>query len=71
VKNDKEDEMDEINITLNLGVDNVNTILAGLAELPAKTSYDLINKIKLEAEKQIVAIQDTKASEQPQLLVEN
>lgn len=39
-------------ITLHLNVEEVNAILTGLAELPAKTSMVLIQKIHDEATKQ-------------------
>ena len=39
-------------ITLHLNVEEVNAILTGLAELPAKTSMALIQKIHDEATKQ-------------------
>lgn len=32
--------------TVNLTMQEVNTVLAGLGELPAKISYDLINNIR-------------------------
>jgi len=52
----------EISTTLNLG--EINVVLAGLAELPAKVSYDIINKIKAQAEGQLKA-QATNMNEVP------
>ena len=42
-----------MSLNLNLDVNEVNAVLAGLGELPAKTSYDLINKVKSQAEAQL------------------
>lgn len=41
-----------LNLT-NLTVDEVNAILAGLQEIPAKICNPLSNKIKMEAESQV------------------
>tara|TARA_B100000927_G_C16372857_1_gene432236 strand:+ start:92 stop:250 length:159 start_codon:yes stop_codon:yes gene_type:complete len=40
------------NLKFYLTVDEANVILAGLGELPAKLSIELISKIKSQAEKQ-------------------
>jgi len=46
--------MNDIKFTLNdLSVDEVNCILAGLQELPAKIANPLSQKIKVQAETQI------------------
>lgn len=37
----------------NLNQDEVNLILTALSELPYKFSFELINKIRLQAEKQL------------------
>jgi hypothetical protein len=47
----------------------VNTVLAGLAELPAKTSYDVINSVKRQAETQIAATQVKEAAPAGQQLL--
>ena len=44
-------------ITLHLTVEEVNAILTGLAELPAKTSMGLIQKIHEEATRQTTPTQ--------------
>jgi hypothetical protein len=41
----------ELSFTLTL--DDTNAVLAGLSELPAKASYDIINKIKSQATPQL------------------
>ena len=43
-----------------LSEEQVNIILAGLAELPAKISIELISKIKTECEEQIKSEEETK-----------
>lgn len=45
-------------ITLNLTVEEVNLILAGLHELPAKVSINLIMKLQAEGQKQFEAQQN-------------
>ena len=45
---------------LKLTENEVNIILAGLGELPAKHSIELIGKIKSECEAQIVKKEDAK-----------
>jgi len=42
-----------MNITLYLTVEEVNVIIQGLGELPAKTSMTLIKKIQEEGSKQL------------------
>jgi 16S rRNA A1518/A1519 N6-dimethyltransferase RsmA/KsgA/DIM1 with predicted DNA glycosylase/AP lyase activity len=49
-------------ITLKFDVNEVNTILAVLAEAPYKVSEPLINKIKEQAEPQVNATQATVAN---------
>ena len=49
--------------TLELTLDEINIILAGLGELPAKQSINLIIKIQQQAQAQIKAKEDNKASE--------
>jgi hypothetical protein len=41
-------------ITLELEVEEVNAVLAGLGELPAKTSMGLIQKIQQQAQPQLM-----------------
>lgn len=41
------------NVKLEFSVEEVNVLLAGLGELPAKTSLGLIEKIRSEAVKQL------------------
>lgn len=43
------------NVKLEFTVEEVNVLLAGLGELPAKTSLGLIEKIRAEAVKQLQA----------------
>lgn len=47
----------EIKIAYEFTVDEVNKILAGLGELPAKFSHDLINNVKTKAEATVSATQ--------------
>lgn len=49
--------MNDIILTLNLTVQEVNTIIAGLQELPAKVSNPLTRKIQQQAQPQIAEIQ--------------
>ena len=57
--------MNEIKFTLtNLTVDEVNTILAGLQELPAKFCNPLTAKIRQQAEQQIPRPENTDEIEQ-------
>ena len=44
---------EEQGITLNVSVQDVNTILAGLGEVPAKISMSIINSIREQAEAQL------------------
>jgi len=44
-------------VTLEFTVDELNVVLAGLGELPAKTSLGLIDKIRADATKQLQAQQ--------------
>lgn len=46
-------EPKDIIITLKLSVDEINTILAGLQELPAKTANPLTNKLVKQAQEQL------------------
>ena len=41
------------NLNFQLSIDDTNVVLAGLGELPAKASFDLINKIKVQAGPQL------------------
>lgn len=43
----------EKQITLSLSVEEVNLVLAGLAELPAKVSMNLISKVGNQAQGQL------------------
>ena len=47
----------------NLTEEQVNIILGGLAELPAKISIELIAKIKAECEEQFKAQKETETEE--------
>lgn len=62
-------------LNLKLSVQDINVTLAGLAELPAKASYDLINNIKAQAQTQLMAAttatEETSQAEKPQLLTED
>lgn len=49
----------EPSITLTLTASEVNVILAGLSELPAKYSVNLLAKIKTEAETQLKSKTET------------
>ena len=51
-------------ITLELEIQEVNTILSGLGKLPAEMSMELILKIRAEAERQLKELEDS--SESPQ-----
>lgn len=50
-------------ITLSITLDEVNTVLGGLGELPAKLSFPLINKIQTQATEQINAAETPEATE--------
>jgi hypothetical protein len=60
----------EQTLNLNFSVADTNVILAGLSELPAKTSYDLINKIKTQAQPQMAPPVAESVAPAQQLLVE-
>jgi hypothetical protein len=47
---------------LELKLEEVNTVLAALAELPFKISADLIVKIKMQAEEQLKQEQEASTS---------
>ena len=51
-------------ITLELEIQEVNTILSGLGKLPAEMSMELILKIRAEAERQLKELDES--SESPQ-----
>lgn len=51
----------EQQIKLELTVNEINAVLAGLAELPFKSSADLIQKIRMSALPQIAAAQEAAA----------
>jgi hypothetical protein len=51
-------------ITLHLTVEEVNAILLGLAELPAKTSMALIQKIHEESTEQVTNTQNNQTFKQ-------
>lgn len=53
----------EQNIKLELTLNEVNVILAGLAELPFKASADVINKIRMAALPQIGSASQTNPPE--------
>ena len=46
-------------ITLELEVQEVNTILSGLGKLPAEMSMELILKIRAEAERQLKELDES------------
>lgn len=56
-------------ITLELEVEEVNAVLAGLGELPAKTSMGLIQKIQQQAQPQLMqqppVVEEGEGAEQP------
>ena len=47
--------MNDKTITLTLPVNDVNIILAGLLELPAKVSLDVIGRVKQQGDAQMAA----------------
>lgn len=51
-------------ITLHLTVEEVNLILLGLAELPAKTSMALIQKVHGESTEQVTKTQNNQTFKQ-------
>lgn len=51
-------------ITLELEIQEVNTILSGLGKLPAEMSMELILKIRAEAEKQLKELEESSESQQ-------
>lgn len=56
-------------VNLALTVDEVNVVLAGLGELPAKASLSVIDKIRGQAIGQLRAPEPTEASEvQPEVV---
>lgn len=46
----------EPTVNLSLTVDEVNLVLNALAELPAKVSMSLINKVSVQAQQQLQAV---------------
>ena len=46
----------EQTVNLSLTVDEVNLVLNALAELPAKVSMSLINKVSIQAQQQLQAV---------------
>lgn len=50
--------MNDKTITLTLPVNDVNIILAGLLELPAKVSLDVIGRVKQQGDAQMQATQE-------------
>ena len=51
--------MNEIILTLNLTVQEVNTIIAGLQELPAKLANPITRKIQQQAQPQLAEAQNS------------
>ena len=51
-------------INLELTIDEVNLVLAGLGELPAKTSIELIHKIQAQGTSQLKMKDEGKGDEQ-------
>ena len=45
------------NLTFTLTLDEANIVLEGLQELPAKTSNPLSNKIRQQAQEQLLALE--------------
>jgi hypothetical protein len=58
--------MSEQQITLNLTINEVNAILSGLGELPAKASMGIIQKIQQQAGPQIQAVAPPTVEEVPE-----
>lgn len=54
-----------MNFELNLTLDELNLILASLAKLPFETVTGLIQKVREQAEPQLVAQQQATAPQQP------
>lgn len=50
--------MNEPKITLELSVNDVNVLLAGLGKLPLEVAMDLCLRIKTQGEAQIKAVQE-------------
>ena len=64
-----------MSLNLNFDANEINVLLAGLGELPAKTSFAIINKVKYQAEAQMAAQAANppvveQSPEKPELLVE-
>ncbi len=51
-------------ITLTLTVDQLNVVMAGLSELPAKTSFGMIQHIQTEASRQLNPAQEGTLAEE-------
>lgn len=52
--------MNDKTITLTLSISDVNLILAGLLELPAKVSLDVINRVKQQGDEQMKDLETPK-----------
>lgn len=61
----------EQTVNLNLSVEDVNLVLNALAELPAKVSMGLINKISVQAQKQLQAAQHASGMAGASKIIEN
>ena len=55
-----------MSINLNLEINEVEAIVAGLRKLPMELIEETVNKIKIQAIPQIQAIQATQAASEPQ-----
>jgi hypothetical protein len=58
-------------LTLELTIDEINTILAGLGELPAKASIGTIEKIRMQVIPQVQAQQAAAPEAMPGIRVED
>ena len=55
-----------MSINLNLEINEVEAVVAGLRKLPMELVEETVNKIKIQAIPQIQAIQATQAASEPQ-----
>lgn len=58
--------MEELVITLELTVPEVNAVLQALAKLPYETSAEVIGKIRGQGDSQVAAWQDAQPKEVPE-----
>ena len=57
-------------LTLELTLDEINTILAGLGELPAKASLGVIEKVRMQVIPQVQSQQPAAPEAMPEVKVE-